>query len=63
LNIASEFSREQSNNICGTLIGSKYPEDVIIIGNHRNSWDKELLDGGSGLATMLELIRMLSKDL
>lgn len=41
-------------NVIGTVPGTQYPEDSVIIGNHRDAWVYGAVDPSSGTAAMLE---------
>jgi N-acetylated-alpha-linked acidic dipeptidase len=48
-------------NVIGTLRGKDEPENIVIIGNHRDAWTYGAVDPGSGTAVMLELARNLNE--
>lgn len=43
-------------NVIGKMEGSQYPNDPVIVGNHRDAWTFGAVDPGSGTAAMLEAI-------
>lgn len=55
------FPDVESNNVVGELIGTEYPNEVIVIGGHLDSWDvgEGAHDDGSGVVQSIEAIRLL----
>ncbi|GAB3020286.1 transferrin receptor-like dimerization domain-containing protein [Cyclobacterium sediminis] len=49
------------NNVIGTVKGSMYPEDWIILGCHYDAWAFGTTDPGSGTAMLLTLSEALGK--
>lgn len=51
----------QSNNVVGEIRGSVYPEKVIVIGGHLDSWDvgQGAHDDGAGVVHSMEVLRIL----
>jgi len=49
----SDFIR--ANNVIGTFVGSKYPDEWIILGSHYDAWSFGATDPNSGTAMMLTL--------
>ena len=45
--------------VTGMLRGSESPEDVVIVGNHRDAWAYGGVDPSSGTAALVELARSL----
>ena len=43
----------------GRLIGAEHPDELVILGNHRDAWVYGGVDPSSGTATQLELARAL----
>ncbi len=43
-------------DVIGKIPGSKYPNDLVIIGNHRDAWTFGAVDPNSGTASMLEAV-------
>lgn len=54
-----EFTRV--TNVVGTLVGSEYPDEWIILGCHHDAWEFGALDPNSGTATLLTLAEALGK--
>ena len=46
-------------NVIGKIKGSLLPEDMVIVGNHRDAWVYGAVDPSSGTASLLELARAL----
>lgn len=44
-------------NTFGTLRGSEFPDELVLIGGHRDSWGPGAADNASGTATVLEVAR------
>ena len=51
-------------NVIGQLTGSKYPDEVIIIGGHLDSWDigEGAHDDGTGCVQSIEVLRLLQSS-
>ncbi|WP_035716636.1 M20/M25/M40 family metallo-hydrolase [Christiangramia echinicola] len=53
----------QSYNVIGEITGSKYPNEIMIVGGHLDSWD--LGDGshddGAGVVQSMEVLRLLKE--
>ncbi len=52
---------EKSYNVVGEVTGSKYPEQVITVGGHLDSWDlaQGAHDDGTGVVQSMEALRLL----
>jgi len=48
-------------NVTAKVTGSDRPEDIVLLGNHRDAWVFGGVDPSSGTATMLELARALGR--
>jgi carboxypeptidase Q len=50
-----------SYNVIGELIGTDYPEQIVVVGGHLDSWDvgEGAHDDGSGVVQSIEVIRTL----
>jgi N-acetylated-alpha-linked acidic dipeptidase len=55
----SDFIR--ANNVIGTFVGSKYPDEWIILGSHYDAWSFGATDPNSGTAMMLTLAEALGE--
>ncbi|MDX1761591.1 MAG: M20/M25/M40 family metallo-hydrolase [Christiangramia sp.] len=53
----------QSYNVIGEIIGSEYPEEIMVVGGHLDSWD--LGDGshddGAGVVQSMEVLRLFKE--
>nr|MBI1231894.1 M28 family peptidase [Cytophagales bacterium] len=49
------------NNVVGTLVGSEYPDEWIILGCHYDAWSFGATDPNSGTAMLLSLSESLGK--
>lgn len=53
----------QSYNVIGEITGSTYPEEIMVVGGHLDSWD--LGDGshddGAGVVQSMEVLRIMKK--
>jgi len=43
-------------NVIGKIPGTKYPNETVVIGNHRDAWVYGAVDPNSGTAAMLEAV-------
>ena len=54
-----------SSNVVGEIVGSTYPEQIILLGGHIDSWDvgpqTGANDDGGGFMTCFEAVRLLIK--
>ncbi|GAA4358603.1 M28 family peptidase [Hymenobacter saemangeumensis] len=52
---------EKSYNVVGELIGSKFPNEIITVGGHLDSWDlaQGAHDDGTGCVQSIEALRLL----
>lgn len=54
----------ESHNVIGEITGSEYPEEIIVVGGHLDSWD--LGDGshddGAGVVQSMEVLRLFKKS-
>ena len=53
----------QSYNLIGELTGSEFPNEVIVIGGHSDSWDKGVgaNDDGAGIIQSLEVLDLFKR--
>jgi hypothetical protein len=49
-----------SSNVIATVTGSQYPDEWITVSAHHDRWFKSAVDDCSGVASMLELARLLT---
>ena len=50
-------------NTFGIIRGSEFPDEMVIIGGHRDSWGPGAADNVSGIASILEAARSVSEQL
>ena len=59
-----QFDDVKSFNVIGEITGSKYPDEIIVVGGHLDSWD--LGDGshddGAGCVQSMDVLRLLTKS-
>jgi N-acetylated-alpha-linked acidic dipeptidase len=48
-------------NTFGTLRGTEFPDELVIIGGHRDAWGPGAVDNVSGVVSILEAARMLGE--
>jgi N-acetylated-alpha-linked acidic dipeptidase len=48
-------------NVIGKIPGTKYPDEWVIVGNHRDAWVYGAVDPNSGTAAMLEAVHGISE--
>jgi N-acetylated-alpha-linked acidic dipeptidase len=51
-----DYQRRIVWDVIGKIPGSEYPDDWVIVGNHRDAWVYGAVDPGSGTAAMLESV-------
>lgn len=53
----------QSYSVIGEIRGAEYPDEIILVGGHLDSWDKGTgaHDDGSGVVQSIEVIRLMKK--
>jgi N-acetylated-alpha-linked acidic dipeptidase len=47
--------------VTGRLTGTAHPDELVIVGNHRDAWVYGGVDPSSGTASMMELVRSLAQ--
>jgi N-acetylated-alpha-linked acidic dipeptidase len=47
--------------VTGTIRGTDHPDDLVIVGNHRDAWIYGGVDPSSGSAALIELVRTLGE--
>ena len=52
-----DYQRRLIWDVIGRVAGSQYPNDPVIVGNHRDAWIFGAVDPNSGSAAMLEAVR------
>ncbi len=48
-------------NTFGTLRGSEFPDELVIVGGHRDAWGPGAVDNVSGVVSILEAARMMGE--
>jgi N-acetylated-alpha-linked acidic dipeptidase len=61
LKIRMQESLKANYVVEGRIRGSEYPDEWVMVGNHRDAWVFGAADPGSGTAAMLEMTRGLGK--
>lgn len=64
VNVACETLPDvESANVVGELRGTEYPNEVIVVGGHLDSWDKGqgAHDDGAGVVQSMEALRLLKE--
>jgi hypothetical protein len=57
------FPDVPSNNVIGEIKGSEFPNEIIVVGGHLDSWDlgDGAHDDGAGIVQSMEVLRLLKK--
>lgn len=57
------FPEALSHNVIGEIRGSEFPDQIIVVGGHLDSWDiaPGAHDDGAGIAQAIEVIRLFKK--
>lgn len=60
---AENHGEVPSANVVGELRGTTFPEEIVVIGGHLDSWDvgQGALDDGGGCVTAMEALNLLRK--
>jgi carboxypeptidase Q len=50
-----------SRNVIGEIVGSEWPEEVVVVGGHSDTWDvgQGAMDDGGGIVAAWEAVRLL----
>ncbi|APG60148.1 M20/M25/M40 family metallo-hydrolase [Christiangramia salexigens] len=53
----------QSYNVIGEITGSQYPEEIMVVGGHLDSWDlgDGAHDDGAGVVQSMEVLRLMKE--
>ena len=51
-----DYQRRTIWDVIGTIKGSEFPDDWVVVGNHRDAWVYGAVDPNSGTAAMLESV-------
>ena len=57
--VANRWSR----NVIGEIIGSEFPDEIVVLGGHIDSWDvgQGAMDDGGGCLAAWEAARLIMK--
>ncbi len=57
------FPDVPSHNVIGEIKGSEYPDEIIVVGGHLDSWDlgDGAHDDGAGIVQSMEVLRLFKK--
>jgi N-acetylated-alpha-linked acidic dipeptidase len=61
LHIKQDYQYWPIWDVIGKIPGSKYPNELVVLGNHRDAWVYGAVDPNSGTAAMLETVRGLGE--
>ncbi|WP_257351037.1 M28 family peptidase [Pseudalkalibacillus decolorationis] len=61
LSLDIDYKRKPVNDVIVRIPGSKYPEQTIVIGAHRDTWVEGASDNISGWTAAMEIARVLGK--
>jgi N-acetylated-alpha-linked acidic dipeptidase len=59
LRVMADDKVRQIQTVIGTIRGSERPDELVILGNHRDAWQYGGVDPSSGSASMMDLARSL----
>ncbi|XP_068744539.1 glutamate carboxypeptidase 2-like [Montipora capricornis] len=63
LNVSNENYLADVYNVVGVMKGSTHPDELVMLGNHRDAWIFGAADPSSGTAAMMELSRVLGEQI
>ena len=64
INLQAEWLKDAiSHNVIGEIKGSTYPDEIILVGAHMDTWDigDGSMDNGCGCVMALEAVRLLNR--
>jgi N-acetylated-alpha-linked acidic dipeptidase len=61
LKVKSDDRIREIWTVTGMIVGSERPDDVVIVGNHRDAWIYGGVDPSSGSAALMELVEALAE--
>jgi N-acetylated-alpha-linked acidic dipeptidase len=61
LAIEQERGLHRTANVTGTLVGARFPEEVIVVGGHHDAWTHGAGDPGAGLMLIVESARAFAE--
>lgn len=58
------FEDVESHNVIGEITGSEFPEEIIVVGGHLDSWDlgDGAHDDGAGVVQSMEVLRLFKES-
>lgn len=58
------YADVESHNVIGEITGSEFPEEVIVVGGHLDSWDlgDGAHDDGAGVVQSMEVLRLFKES-
>ena len=53
----------ESANVIGEIVGREFPDEVVVVGGHLDSWDvgTGAMDDGGGCVASWEVLRLVKK--
>lgn len=61
LSLDIDYDQRPVNNVIVRIEGSKYPDETVVLGAHRDTWAFGAVDNTSGWATTMEIARVLGE--
>ncbi|MFS0646734.1 M28 family metallopeptidase [Siminovitchia sp. 179-K 8D1 HS] len=61
LSLDIDYAQRPVNNLIVRIPGSKYPDEIVVLGAHRDTWAFGANDNTSGWATTMEIARVLGE--
>lgn len=60
---AQTFTDKESRNVIAEIEGTEYPEEIIVLGGHIDSWDvgQGVMDDGGGCVAAWEAVRIMNE--
>lgn len=59
LSLDIRYAKKKVNDVIVRIPGSKYPEELVVIGAHRDGWVYGARDNNSGWSSVMEIARVL----
>lgn len=62
-NTSRMLGMKKSYNVIGEIYGSEYPEEIVLVGGHLDSWDvgRGAHDDGAGCVQAMDVVNILNK--
>jgi N-acetylated-alpha-linked acidic dipeptidase len=61
IKVAKRIERRQARNIVATILGSEFPEEVVMVGAHYDSFGRGVLDNSSGCGIVLGVAKAFAQ--